>query len=202
MKYSKTQKDLIESQINNTDLESLPNHIEQNIDTINILKSKSDQGVARYQRLIEKTADFFERPVFFFSLFGVIAVWIAFNLLAPSWNMPRFDPPPFGWLEKSITLGSLLMTTGILVRQSRQEYLAEQQKQLSLQLNLITEQKVAKLIALIEELRKDLPNVNDRYDLEAEIMQQSIDPHKVVDALEERLIHDISEVQISSPETE
>ncbi len=200
MKYPQEQKDLVIVQGDNISLESLPNHVEQNINAINILKNKSQQDIARYQRFIEKIADFFERPIFFFSLFSGIGVWITFNLLAPSLNLPRFDPPPFGWLEKSITLGSLLMTTGILVRQSRQEQLTEQQKQLSLQLNLVTEQKVTKLIALVEELRKDLPNVNDRYDLEAEIMQQSIDPHKVVDALEEKLIQDISQVEISPAE--
>jgi len=48
------------------------------------------------------------------------------------------------------------MTVGVLIKQNRQEKLAEQRAQLSLQLNLA---KIAKLIALVEELRCDLPNI-------------------------------------------
>ena len=39
--------------------------------------------------------------------------------------------------------------------------------------NLLAEQKIAKLIALMEELRRDIPTVKDRFDPEAEAMQQS-----------------------------
>ena len=162
-----------------------PNHLDQNIEAITGLKSKSDRDIARHQRVIEKVAEFFGRPVFFFNLLALIVAWITFNSLPSSWNVVPFDPPPFMWLEKSMGLGSLMMTVVVLVRQNRQEQSAEQRKQLSLHLTLMTEQKVAKLISLIEELRKDLPNVKNRSDLEAEIMQQSVDPHQVINALEE-----------------
>jgi uncharacterized membrane protein len=54
-----------------------------------------------------------------------------------------------------------------------------------LQLNLITEQKIAKLISLVEELRTDLPNVKNRADLEAEIMQHSVDPQAILEVLQQ-----------------
>jgi len=48
------------------------------------------------------------------------------------------------------------MTIAVLIKQDRQEK-AGREAQLSLQLNLLSEQKIAKLITLVEELRCDLP---------------------------------------------
>jgi uncharacterized membrane protein len=75
----------------------------------------------------------------------------------------------------------------VLVRQTRQENFAEQRSQLMLQLNLLSEQKIAKMISLLEELRADLPDVADRHDPEAEMMQEAADPIAVLAALQETL---------------
>jgi len=50
----------------------------------------------------------------------------------------------------------------------------------------LTEQKAAKLIDLLEELRRDLPNVRNRHDPEAAALQQSMNPDLVLAALDER----------------
>lgn len=64
-----------------------------------------------------------------------------------------------------------------------------------MQLSLLSEQKITKLIALVEELRRDLPNVRDRIDLESEIMQQAANPQQVLEVLEEVLIEELLEIQ-------
>ncbi|MEH2354068.1 DUF1003 domain-containing protein [Nostoc sp.] len=95
------------------------------------------------------------------------------------------------------------MKTGVLIKQERQEKLAEQRAQLSLQLNLLSEQKIAKLIALVEELRLDISNVKNRFDPEAEIMKSPTDAHAIVDLLEETLaseLANLSQQEISTQE--
>ena len=67
------------------------------------------------------------------------------------------------------------MTVTILTTQNRVATLAQQRAQLDLQVNLIAEQKIAKVIALIEELRRDLPSVKDRKDSLAEAMTEAVD---------------------------
>jgi hypothetical protein len=52
-------------------------------------------------------------------------------------------------------------------------------------MTLLTERKVAKLIDLPEELRRDLPDVRNRQDPEAAAPQQSINPDLVLAALDE-----------------
>jgi uncharacterized membrane protein len=79
------------------------------------------------------------------------------------------------------------MSTMILITQNRQTTHAEQRAQLDLQVNLLAEQKVAKLVALLEELRRDMPSVRDRVDQVAEGMKEPVDPHAVLSALEQTL---------------
>ena len=86
-----------------------------------------------------------------------------------------------------IDIAALLIATGVLVQQTRQDKLAEQRSHLILQINLLTEQKIAKLIGLMEELREDLPNIRHRKDWEAQIMKQSTDPQIVLNILQENL---------------
>lgn len=52
-----------------------------------------------------------------------------------------------------------------------------------MQIALLTEQRSAKLIELLEELRRDLPNVHNRMDEAAELMAQASDPAAIVEAL-------------------
>lgn len=178
----------------------LPEHISQNIETIIALHTRHEKDVPRHQQVVEAVTAFFGRPVFLYSNIIAIALWILPNVLPSGFGVPQFDPPPFPWLEFTISTGSLLMTAGVLIRQNRQEKLAEQRAQLALQLNLLSEQKVAKLIALIEELRHDLPNVKNRYDPEAEMMKEAADPHVVMEALEETLAQELEILQQETPE--
>ena len=113
----------------------------------------------------------------------------------PDLGLPQFDPPPFDLLQLTLGIISLPMTIAVLIKQDRQEKLAEQRAQLSLQLNLLSEQKIAKLIGLVEELRRDLPNVEDRYDPEVEIMKEAADPQAVMTALEETLTQELAALQ-------
>lgn len=173
----------------------LPDPLGQNIEAIIALQAKAEKDVTRPQRLVETVSAFFGRPAFLYSILLVVIVWILPNILPSRFGLPRFDPPPFDWLEHLLGLGELLMTAGVLIRQTRQEKLAEQRAQLSLQLNLLSEQKIAKLIALLEELRQDLPDVEERYDPEVEVMKQAADPHIVVEALEKTIAEELAQLQ-------
>jgi uncharacterized membrane protein len=173
----------------------LPDPLAQNIEAVIALQAKAEKDLSRTQRAVEAVTAFFGHPTFLYSILLVVSLWILPNVLPRRFGFPQFDPPPFEWLEHLLSLASLLMTAGLLIAQKRQEKLAEQRAQLSLQLNLLSEQKIAKLIALIEELRRDLPNVKDRYDPEAEVMKQAADPHVVIEALEKSLAEELEQLQ-------
>jgi uncharacterized membrane protein len=51
--------------------------------------------------------------------------------------------------------------------------------------NLLTEEKSSKIISLLEELRRDMPNVSNKHDREAEEMAKPADAKAVLSAIED-----------------
>jgi uncharacterized membrane protein len=162
----------------------LPDHVSHNIEAIRMLHLRADETLSRYHRPIETVSALLGRPAFFYGIVLFVTAWVLLNVCSPLWDVAPFDPAPYFWLQGLVGLGALLTTTVVLITQTRQGKLAEQRAQLDLQVSLLAEQKTAKLIALIEELRRDLPDVKNRHDAEAAAMEQSTDPHAILDALE------------------
>ena len=65
----------------------------------------------------------------------------------------------------------------IVTTQRRAGKLSERREQMTLELTLLTEQKTAKIIALIEEMRRDSPQLHNRIDQEARDMSAPADPN-------------------------
>lgn len=194
-KISEDEISLEQSQVNYTStVAPLPEPIAQTIEAIVELHKEAQRDVSQHQRLAETATTLLGSPAFLYFSLLVVALWMLPNIL-PNWNL-HFDPPPFDLLQLALGVTSLPITIAVLINQERQEKLAQQQNQLSLHLNLLSEQKIAKIIALLEELRRDLPNVKDRYDAEADIMQQAADPQMVIETLEQKLEEELTELQL------
>jgi uncharacterized membrane protein len=71
------------------------------------------------------------------------------------------------------------MTVLILATQRRENELASHHERLTLELAILSEQKAAKIISLLEELRQDHPR--DRVDDEAAAMSEPADPQSVLE---------------------
>ena len=76
-----------------------------------------------------------------------------------------------------MALVSLTMIVFVLSAQRHEDELTETRDTLTLELALLSEQKMAKMIQLLEELRRDSPDLANRPDREAEIMARPSDPH-------------------------
>jgi uncharacterized membrane protein len=159
--------------------------INQNIEAVLGFYTREDQKISRSQRIVERVSLFAGRPLFLGLILLFVAAWMLANVILRQLGMHEFDPAPFSWLQGGVGLGALLAATIVLTKQNRLERLAERRAHLDLKVTLLTEQKTAKLIDLLEELRRDLPNVKDRHDPEAAAMQESMDPDAVLAALDE-----------------
>ncbi len=173
---------------------NFPQHIDQNIKTITDLRHDVERRTSRHQRAIDVATDCVLRPATLYCLLTVVLSWVTYNLLAPDAGWAQWDAPPFFWLQGATTLYAAFVSTMVLTTQNRQARENERRSMLELQVNLLSEQKTTKIIALLEELRRDLPNVTNREDLVAEAMQVQVDPHAVVMVLE-------STMRNSPPET-
>lgn len=165
----------------------LADPINENIQAIVELHRRAENDISRQQRTIEDITNFLGRPTFLFIILTCVLLWIVVNLLLPKFGLPAFDPPPFTWLISLLTLGALLQTTMILITQNRADVMMERRTQLDLQVSLILDQKMSKLLALVDQLRQVHPDLENGTDPEVEALKQTVDPHETVKTLEQSL---------------
>ncbi len=159
--------------------------LSQNVESIAALRAHVEQRLSPHQRSLEALTERLGRPLAFYGIGLATTGWVVLNAFWPFEGVAAPDPAPFGWLHIVLAAAGLWMTTLVLVAENRQAKDAEHRSHLMLQVDLATEQKVAKIIALLEELRRDLPMVHDRVDREAVVMQAHLDPATVLAAIED-----------------
>ena len=76
------------------------------------------------------------------------------------------------WLQRAVNLFSLFIVTLVLVAQMDADELKTRRDNCTLELAILSERKIAKVIELLEELRRDSPQVQDRVDRQADQMAQ------------------------------
>ncbi len=157
--------------------------INENIDTIVELHRRAEKNVSKQQRTIEDITDFLGRPTFLFIILAFVSLWIIVNALLPKFGFASFDPPPFIWLQGILTLGALLQATMILITQNREDVMTERRMQLDLQVSLILDQKMSKLLTMVDQLRQVHPDLDNGTDPEVEALKKTVDPHESVKAL-------------------
>ena len=158
----------------------------QNIDAVLKFYTREEEKISHWQRILEQVSSFIGQPLFLGFILLFVALWVIVNIVLRLLGMTEFDPAPYFWLQGIVGLGALLTATVVLTKQNRLTKLEEQRAHLDLKVTLLTEQKATKLIDLLEELRRDLPNVRNRQDPEAAALQQSMNPDLVLAALDER----------------
>src|SRR5580692_9609387 len=165
-------------------IHSLSEHIDHNIESMVEVQRKERNSTGPSQLLVEKFSLFIARPAYLLGLVLFVIGWIAANLVRP-WGIAPFDPAPFEILDGLLTFSALVTTTIVLIAQNRQAKLEQQHRHLDLQVGLLTEQKVTKLIHLVEELRRDMPMVKDREDPQATALQEASDTAAMISAIDE-----------------
>jgi uncharacterized membrane protein len=164
--------------------------ISQNINAVLDFYTREDEKISYWQRALERLSCAIGQPAFLGFILLFVVLWTLGDLSMRLLGLAEFDPPPFLWLQGIVGLAALLTTTIVLTKQNRLAKVEEQRAHLDLKVTLLTEQKAAKLIDLLEELRRDLPNVKNRHDPEAAVLQQSMNPDLVLAALDERAVPD------------
>jgi uncharacterized membrane protein len=163
----------------------LPGGAHETVESVADLERDADQNMSTHQRTIERVTSALGRPRAVYATLIFVAAWIALNVALGA-RGHAFDPAPFGYLDCVISLAALLMTIVILTTENRTNIRDKRRDRLDLQINLLNERKISKVIELLEELRRDSPAVRDRSDPEANEMGRSADTAAIVRAIDER----------------
>jgi uncharacterized membrane protein len=164
-----------------SDTDQLPDHIAQTVRAVEELHLKHKDQASRFELLAEHGARALGQPMFPGVLALLVVGWFLAGWVADPKSYGEISPA--GWLETALTVFAVFATLLILAGQQRQERLASHREQLTLELALLNEQKAAKIIALLEEFRRDSPNIADRSDSEAEAMSSKVDSKQVSEAI-------------------
>jgi uncharacterized membrane protein len=144
------------------------------------------QEIPTTQAFVEKMSVFLGSPGYVAGTLVFVFCWIGWNLVAPDLGYAQIDESPFFWLQGIITLNAFVISTTVLIRQNRMSTLANHHAHLDLQVDLLAEEKTSKIIQMLEELRRDIPNVKDRRDSEAEELSEPTDARAVLSMIKRK----------------
>jgi uncharacterized membrane protein len=113
----------------------------------------------------------------------VFGLWIAINA---GWIpfIPRFDPS-FVVLAMAASVEAIFLSTFVLITQNRMALLAEQRADLDLQVSLLAEHEITRLITLVSAMAAQM-GVEESHDPELAELAQDVLPENVLDKIEER----------------
>lgn len=160
----------------------LPGHIEETVHALAELHAEHHRRAPPLQRMVNRSVKVVAQPGFVAELSAFIALWIVVNLVLQRTGN-AFDTAPFPILEGLATIAALYITVLILITQRHKTELTDHREQLTLELVMLIEQKNAKIVELIEEMRRDNPLVRDRSDPHAEALSVPADPQQVLEAI-------------------
>jgi uncharacterized membrane protein len=163
----------------------IPPHVAETVQAIALLHAEHHRKSTLPERIVDRATASVGRPRFLLALLAAAIAWVLFNLGLMHKGFSPPDPPPFAWMELVLTGAALLIAIMILASQRRADRFANLREQMSLEATLLTEQKTRKIIELLEELRRDSPEIPDREDIEANQMASKADPHEVLAVIEE-----------------
>ena len=148
----------------------LPAHIKQASQATAKLHHEHAQRATSLDRLVDSMTRVIGRPMFVGVLTGVVAVWIAGNLGGAWLGFRPWDRSPFSWLQGAVGLAALYVAALILTTQRREDQLASDREQLTLELTTLSLERSEKITRQLEEMHREVSRLRTRVDHIADAM--------------------------------
>ena len=166
----------------------LPSHVEEAVRAVASMHVVHEREATATDRAVDRLTSVVGRPSFLALVVVAMAGWVGAALFfGKDWP----DAFPFPLLCLAVSAVAICIAILILTTQKRADRLVQRRQQLALEVALLAENKASKIIDLIEELRRDLPNVHNRVDQEAVEMASKPDHETVLGVIEERTASDV-----------
>jgi len=163
-----------------SDHQDIPDHVNDTIIAMSHLHAEHDRRTHPVLRVITAAFGAIGSPAMLLVLTALVVGWVGLNLALMAHGRTPPDPPPFAYLEGATSLAALYLAAIIVITQKHDGELTNRRDQLTLQLALLNDQKSAKIIRLLEELRYNDPHQGNEPDTEAEAMAKPADPRAVL----------------------
>jgi uncharacterized membrane protein len=129
------------------DQAATPPSAQSNINTVVAIEEEALQKRKAADRISDLIANFVGSISFVVLHLIWFGVWVCINTGLVLGRL-KFDPYPFALLCMLVSLEGVLLSTFVLIKQNRMSQRADQRAHLDLQINLLSEKEVTKLLQL------------------------------------------------------
>lgn len=163
--------------------------LRKNISAMADMQQKAKHARTFQERMADLITAFFGSMAFVYVHAVWFSLWILLNIgLVHVPLISEFDPFPFQLLTMIVSLEAIFLSTFVLISQNRSQELSERRAELDLHVNLLAEQKAAKVLDMLHEIAKQLDQMHDdfnfKHDPEAEALKISPEPQEVLEEIE------------------
>lgn len=126
---------------------AMPPSANNNINAVIKLEEESLKARTTADRIADAIASFVGSIPFVVIHLAWFGIWVTINVarFASHW---KFDPYPFALLCMLVSLEGVLLSTFVLIKQNRMSQRADQRSHLDLQVNLLAEKEVTKILQM------------------------------------------------------
>lgn len=145
-------------------------------------RAQEEAAATFEERIADAITRFTGSMRFVYLHIAVFGAWIISNLgVVP--GIPKFDPS-FVILAMAASVEAIFLSTFILISQNRMTAAGEKRAELDLQINLLAEHEITKLVAMVSALAERL-GVETEVDAELGELKEDVAPETVLDEIED-----------------
>lgn len=162
--------------------ENIAGLIDRNIEALVTRRRLESEKTGFEEKVADAITAFAGSMKFVYVHVLLYGAWIVINL---GWvpAVPKFDPT-FVILAMVASVEAIFISTFVLVSQNRMGALADQRADLDLQISLLSEHEITRLIMLVSEIARRM-NVPEADSPELRDLAQEVGPEQVLDRMEE-----------------
>jgi uncharacterized membrane protein len=156
--------------------------VERNIHALLERRRREERARPRQARLAAAVTRFSGSMRFVYLHLLLFGAWILVNV---GWipGVPRFDPS-LVVLAMFASVEAIFLSTFVLITQNRMAEAADQRADLDLQVSLLAEHEVTRLVALVTRIAERM-GIDEARDPELDELARDVAPEKVMDRMEE-----------------
>jgi uncharacterized membrane protein len=161
--------------------DGLNSALARNIEALRRRRRAEEAKASPQEKLAQAITAFSGSMTFVYLHLVIVAAWVAVNLgLAP--DVPRFDRS-FVILATAASVEAIFLSTFVLISQNRAARAADRRADLDLQINLLAEHEITRLITLTSAIAEAL-GVQEADTAEINELERDVAPEAVLDSLE------------------
>lgn len=165
--------------------------VERNIKALLDRQQEEDKSKTTEARMADTVTKFTGSMAFVYIHLTLFGVWILWNV---GWlGFKPFDPS-FVVLAMFASVEAIFLSTFVLISQNRMAVQADKRADLDLQVSLLAEHEITRLISLVRAMAQKM-DIAESYDPEIDELAKDVRPEKVLDTME---VHQDNTIQDKS----